>query len=95
MAKQVKKGGKKNRKLGRNDKYCQGYAAAGLELRNKRRKMRRHIRRFPENAQARSDFDRLFGAGSGNGVLDSMTPGLRRQATRRAQRKREQYKRNA
>lgn len=81
------KGGKKNRKLGRNVNLCKAYAAAGLELRNRRRRMMRAIRRFPENAILLRDFDKIFGAGAAKIVLANRTAAQVRRAARRAQRK--------
>lgn len=96
MAEQKKaKSGKKNRKFGKNVLYCKAYSAAGLELRNKKRRMMRAIRRFPENVSLLRDFDRIFGAGAAKIVLANRTASQVRRAGRRAQRKklRDQYKR--
>lgn len=53
MAGNTAKKGKKHRKFGRNAKYCAVYAAAGVETRNARRRLRRHLRRCGNDDQAR------------------------------------------
>jgi len=49
---QAPKKGKKNRKHGRNAVYCTRYRNEGRGLRNKKRKIRRHIKRHPGDASA-------------------------------------------
>lgn len=44
--------GKKGRKLGRNEKWCQAYRTRGQREKNKARKLRRHLKRHPEDLQA-------------------------------------------
>lgn len=39
-----KKQKQKGRKLGRNTKWCHGYFLIGTKLKNKRRKLRRHLK---------------------------------------------------
>ena len=46
------KSGKKGRKLGRNAAYCKQYRDQGRRLKNKRLKVRRHAKRFPDDKQA-------------------------------------------
>lgn len=46
MAKSSKQGGK-NKKYGRMEKWCQAYRAGNQELRNRLRRMRRHLRNNP------------------------------------------------
>lgn len=46
------KGGKKNRKVGRNAKYCERYRAEGRWLKNKLRRLRSHLKRQPNDRQA-------------------------------------------
>ena len=45
-------GGKNNRKYGRNSAFCKMYKDRGTREINKKRKMRRHLKRFPEDTQA-------------------------------------------
>ncbi len=47
------KGGKKNRKHGRNKKWCEAYRRAGTRERNKRIKLKRRIKRFPNDKGAK------------------------------------------
>jgi hypothetical protein len=44
MAGQQAKKTAKGRKIGSNKDYCKFYASNGCEIRNKRRKLRRHLR---------------------------------------------------
>jgi hypothetical protein len=48
------KGGKKNRKYGRNKKWCEAYRKVGTRLINKRKKLKRRIKRFPNDKGARA-----------------------------------------
>lgn len=52
MAKRQKDKVKGCRKGGRNRAWCQMYRNAGTRERNKRRKMKRHIKRFPNDKGA-------------------------------------------
>ena len=63
MAGTVKKqkGGKKNRKLGRNVKYCTYYRQANIEAKNRLRKMRRHLKKNPNDQANASRFEALGG----------------------------------
>lgn len=88
MEKKKAKSGKKNRKFGKNVSYCTTYKSLGFELKNKRRRMARHIRHNPENLSAIKDFDRLFGNGAARSVLENLPAGLERRALKRAQRRR-------
>lgn len=88
MAQAVKKGGKKNRKFGKNLDYCKTYRAADLERRNKKRRMGRHLRHFPQNLAAQRDYDQLFGTNSSQGVLAAMTIPQKKRVERRVRRKR-------
>lgn len=54
------KGGKKNRKHGNNEKYCTHYMAAGLNIRNAKRRVSRHLRKHPTDDKARAAL-RAFG----------------------------------
>jgi len=45
------KGGKKNRKIDRNRKWCEAYKARHQREKNKVVKMRRHLVRFPMDAR--------------------------------------------
>jgi hypothetical protein len=46
------KGGKKHRKIGRTQKYCDYYRQAGLQEKNRIRRIKRHLRKHPEDAAA-------------------------------------------
>jgi hypothetical protein len=49
-------GGKGNRKLGNNADYCKLYKSVGLQEKNQKRRMRRHILRNPDDIQAAKDY---------------------------------------
>lgn len=55
------KEGKKQRKFGRNSDYCKTYKMAGVEDKNRKRKMRRHLRRNPGDLQSANRFETAFG----------------------------------
>ena len=57
------KGGKKARKLGRNKKWCDGYKALNTQLKNKLRKIGRHLKevRHSNDKQARQCYLELGG----------------------------------
>lgn len=57
------KGGKKARKYGRNEKWCQGYRAIGTEDVNRLRRLRRHLRqdRHRNDAQGMARYIELGG----------------------------------
>lgn len=46
------KSGKKNRKWGRNENSCARYRAGGQQEKNRVRRIRRHLKRFPNDRQA-------------------------------------------
>lgn len=48
----ARKKGKKNRKYGRNSAFCTRYRNEDRRNRNKKAKVRRHLKKFPEDAQA-------------------------------------------
>jgi hypothetical protein len=52
------KKGKKNRKLGRNQKACTSYSLAGMAERNRLKRMRRHLRerRHQNDAQGMKEY---------------------------------------
>jgi hypothetical protein len=53
MAEKItRRGGKKNRKHGNNKLFCEKYEREGRRLKNKIRRMIRHIKRFPDDFQA-------------------------------------------
>lgn len=58
MAQAKKKGGKKNRKFSRNKISCAAYRAAGRREKNKVRKLENHLRRCPNDGQARAALER-------------------------------------
>jgi len=47
------KGGKKNRKHGRNKKWCTLYEKLGTRQKNKAKRLARHLLRHPFDKQAR------------------------------------------
>ena len=49
----------KGRKIGRNKKWCEAYRLLNRRLKNKLRKIRKHIKRFPEDKRAVSALTRL------------------------------------
>ena len=64
------KGGKKNRKHGRNRANCERYRREGRREKNKVRKLRNYVRRNPNDTQARSA---LKGVAT-DGILDLCEP---------------------
>lgn len=55
MAEKVtRRGGKKNRKFGNNKSFCEKYEREGRRLKNKIRKILRHLKQFPEDLQAQN-----------------------------------------
>lgn len=49
----------KNAKYGRNKSWCNAYRASCRREINKRRKVRRHIRRHPNDREAQKALDRI------------------------------------
>jgi len=64
MAEVVKKakGGKKNRKVGRNARWCAGYRARNQRERNKVARLKRHLRCQPADRCAKDALARLYTA---------------------------------
>jgi len=62
MAEIVKKakGGKKNRKYGRNEKSCQRYKLSHRREHNKARKLKKHLIRFVSDKVAQNALDRCI-----------------------------------
>ena len=56
----TKKGGK-NRKYGRMAKSCQAYTAGGMQEKNQKRRLRRHLLSYPEDAAAVTAYEKIFG----------------------------------
>lgn len=52
MADKSTKKGKKNRKYGRNGAYCQMYRLTNKRERNKLKKLKKHLEKFPDDKQA-------------------------------------------
>ena len=52
------KQGKKNRKWGRNENCCARYRAEGRQEKNRRRRILRHLKRYPNDRQALRALDR-------------------------------------
>lgn len=51
------RGGKKNRKVGRNAARCAAYASSHRRETNKLRRLEKHLERFPDDASARKAAD--------------------------------------
>ncbi|HWT83672.1 MAG TPA: hypothetical protein VN648_33330 [Candidatus Methylomirabilis sp.] len=73
------KGGKKNRKHGRNKSWCEAYRQAGQRERNKRRRLARRVVRHPRDGAARSALARMGGGGDccDAGEADILPPAAR------------------
>lgn len=48
------KGGKKGRKIGRNKICCATYRAENRREKNRIRRIKRHVRKYPNDTQARN-----------------------------------------
>lgn len=46
--------GRKGRKVGRNAIYCKQRVTMGIDLKNKKRRMKRHIKKYPGDISAAS-----------------------------------------
>ncbi len=57
----AKKGGK-NRKYGRNKRFCDRYKIEGRETKNRARKMSRHLKKYPDDKQAEGLLKKLRAA---------------------------------
>jgi hypothetical protein len=53
-----KKPGRKGRKIGRNEKSCRKYKETGKKRLNKIRKLKRHMKRFPNDVVSRKALTR-------------------------------------
>lgn len=54
-----RKKGKKNRKHGRNKKFCEWYSKTGQKAKNKATKLRKHLKEFPNDAAAQEALKKL------------------------------------
>jgi hypothetical protein len=63
--------GKKGRKFGHNKKVCEAYKKSDRERINKRRRLRRHLRRLPNDQVAMKAFTE---AGGTDKYLNSLQP---------------------
>ena len=52
-------GGKKNRKIGRNRKWCEGYAQRGQREKNRAVRLLRRVRDYPQYTDLRPAFETL------------------------------------
>lgn len=52
-----RKKGKKNRKWKRNKSFCERYFREGRQERNRKRRILRHLKRFPNDYAARAALD--------------------------------------
>lgn len=66
--KQSKSGG--NRKHGSNSEYCKVYSAAGLQEKNQKRRVRRHLLDHPNDSQAITVYERAWGLASDIRVIE-------------------------
>lgn len=48
----TRRGGKKNRKFGRNEKFCQKYRLEGRREKNRTRRLKTRLRRNPDDIGA-------------------------------------------
>jgi hypothetical protein len=55
------KGGKKNRKYGRNKVGCKAYLVAGTEEKNRKRRMRTTLRHQPNNMVLLAHYELQYG----------------------------------
>lgn len=60
MSVQKAKGGRKNRKWDRNKLYCAYYRSHNIREKNKLRRIRKHLVRFPNDGCAINVLDRLL-----------------------------------
>lgn len=51
---------KGSRKVGRDKKACEAYAAAHMREKNKLRKLRAHVKRLPNDVAAKKAMDRVI-----------------------------------
>lgn len=54
-----------DRKIGNNKEACKAYKAAGRDERNRKRRMRRHLRDNPNDDAGRREFEKQFSGGVG------------------------------
>ena len=55
----VQKAKSKGRKIGRNARWCEAYRLQGKRMKNKIKKLRKHIKNFTEDKQAKAALKRL------------------------------------
>lgn len=87
----TKKKGGSNKKHGRNESACKAYTAGGMQEKNQRRRVKRHLLSNPLDTQAVAFFERAWGLASDIRVVMnkvstnfSMTARARRKAARKA-----------
>lgn len=68
------------RKYGRNKDACKAYRAAGRDERNRKRRMRRHLRANPNDKAVRRQFEKTYGPADSHGLC---ARGRRKQAQAR------------
>lgn len=89
MAAGKKKGGS-NKKFGRNEGACKAYTAGGMQEKNQKRRVRRHLLQCPDDKQAVAKFEQQWGLASeihvvSGGVVQPRS--ISRRAERKAARK--------
>lgn len=57
-----------DRKYGRNKDACKAYRAAGRDVRNRKRRMRRHLRANPRDMAVRREFEKTYGLAAAHGL---------------------------
>lgn len=65
MAEKTRKGGKKNRKHGRNKVWCEGYRRRGQRLKNKAKRLRKHLDKYPGDRCAFDAYQNCKGGANG------------------------------
>jgi len=59
MPKAQKRGGS-SKKIGRDKKYCEAYRARARREENKEKKIKRHLKKYPEDNVARMALDSIW-----------------------------------
>lgn len=57
-----------DRKYGNNKDACKAYKAAGRDERNRKRRMRRHLRDNPLDKAVRHEFEKTYGLAASHGL---------------------------
>lgn len=57
-----------DRKYGRNKDVCKAYKSARRDERNRKRRMRRHLRDNPQDLSVRREFEKTYGLAASHGL---------------------------